>query len=138
MLYQLVYYSISESEVTQEVLSNILDSFRKNNLKKNVTGCLIYHNKVFLQLLEGEKNDVIELIEIIKKDKRHHNFTLIINENINKRMFPGWNMAFIKQNNKPENKNFIDSIDFFTDNIPKKTESIDLFWRMAKQIVTNN
>ena len=77
MLYQTVYYSISEEKVTEKLLSKILESSRINNLKRNITGCLLYNNKVFLQLLEGEKEDILELLDIIKKDDRHHNFTLI-------------------------------------------------------------
>lgn len=136
MIYQIVYYSISEFEVTDELLSEILESSRKNNLKKDITGCLLYHKKIFLQLLEGKKEDVLQLFEVIKKDKRHNNVTLIINEDVNERMFPGWNMAYNKSINKSEVESFVNSIDYFSENIPKKSESIDLFWRMARQIIT--
>ncbi|WP_373518739.1 BLUF domain-containing protein [Pricia sp.] len=36
-----------------------------------MTGCLIYYMGVFIQVLEGEKFNVLRLFKIIKKDKRH-------------------------------------------------------------------
>lgn len=136
MIQQIVYYSISETEITEQSISGILEPSRINNAKTNITGCLLYHKKVFLQLLEGEAEAIRKLYKIIQKDKRHSNVTLIIEENIKERTFPGWSMAFHEfQENKASLDKFVQSIDFFSKSIPKKTEAIDLFWRMAKQIV---
>lgn len=136
MIQQIVYYSISEEKNSDTTVAEILEQSRKNNSLKDITGCLLFHNNVFLQLLEGKKNDIKNLFKVIKKDKRHSNVTLIIEENISDRMFPGWSMAFQGlDTNKANLKKFIESVDFFSNNIPKKTEAIDLFWRMAKQIV---
>jgi hypothetical protein len=136
MIQQIVYYSISDTLIDEKTITDILEPSRVNNSKKNITGCLLYHDKVFLQLLEGEQKEVEKLYKTIKKDIRHSNVTLIIEEDINKRMFPGWSMAFHefdKSNSSLEK--FVNSIDFFSKSVPKKTEAIDLFWRMAKQIV---
>ncbi|WP_397446260.1 BLUF domain-containing protein [Polaribacter sp. R77954] len=136
MITQIVYYSISETEMNNVSISEILEPSRINNAKKGITGCLLYHNRVFLQLLEGEKETITDLYKIIQKDVRHSNVTLIIEESIDKRMYPGWSMAFHEfKNNSSNLDKFAQSIDFFSKNIPKKSEAIDLFWRMAKQIV---
>ena len=136
MLQQIVYYSISKKTITEKLILEILEPSHINNSKKNITGCLLYHNNVFLQLLEGNKNDLSELFETIKKDKRHSDITLIIEENIDKRMFSDWSMAFHKIGaSKTSVEKFKNSIGFFSKNIPQKTEALDLFWRMAKQIV---
>jgi hypothetical protein len=136
MMQQIVYYSISETEITAQSISDIIEPSRINNTKRNITGCLLYHKKVFLQLLEGDKEAVSKLYKTIKKDKRHSNVTLIIEEDIQERMFPDWNMAFYEfQKNKSSIDKFVQSVDFFSKSVPKNTEAIDLFWRMAKQIV---
>lgn len=136
MIQQIVYYSISEKVITEKTISEIVESSRINNAKKNITGCLLYHNKVFLQLLEGKSDIINKLFETIKKDDRHSNVTLIIEESIDKRMFPDWNMAFHQfEKNKSSLDKLIENIDFFSNNIPQKTEAIDLFWSMARQIV---
>jgi len=135
-MHQIVYYSISEKIITEKIISEIIETSRKNNSRKDITGCLLYYDNVFLQLLEGKKEAVKTLYETIKKDERHSNVTLIIEEDLNKKIFPNWSMALSNfENNKADMDKFIKSIDFFSSNVPKKTEAIDLFWRMAKQIV---
>lgn len=136
-LTQLVYYSISSIKITMEVIYDIREISIRNNSKKNITGCLLYHDNVFLQLLEGENENIDNLYESIQKDKRHSTVTLIMKENVKERMFPGWSMAFHEFNNGDSNANqFIKNIVFFSENSDKKTKSIGMFWRMAKQIVT--
>lgn len=132
----LVYYSIANTEITSEVISNIVETARTFNSKNNITGCLLYHKNIFLQLLEGEKEDVNNLFNTIKKDKRHTNITLIIEETISKRMFTDWSMAFHEIENKETDMHqAIKNIIFFSDNKDKESDAIDLFWNMAKQIV---
>lgn len=135
-MHQIVYYSISKKTITEKIISEIIETSRKNNSRKDITGCLLYYDNVFLQLLEGKKEAVKTLFETIKKDERHTNVTLIIEEDLNNKIFSNWSMALSNfENNKADINKFIKSIDFFSSNVPKKTEAIDLFWRMAKQIV---
>lgn len=136
MFQQIVYYSISKKTITEKLILEILDSSRNNNSKKNITGCLLYHNNIFLQLLEGKKNDIIDLFETIKNDHRHYEVTQIIEENTDERIFTDWSMAFHKVDDSESNiEKFKSSIGYFSKNVPQKTEALDLFWRMAKQIV---
>jgi predicted sulfurtransferase len=133
---ELVYYSISNTEQTSESMSNILAPSREFNSKNNITGCLLFHNKIFLQLLEGEKEAVQSLYKKIKNDNRHSNVTLIAEEDAKERMFPGWSMAFHELSSSDKNVNqFIKNIDFYSENSDKQTNAIDMFWSMAKQIV---
>lgn len=132
---QKVYYSISISEVTQEFINNILEHSRESNLKKNITGCLLYHNNVFLQLLEGEKDVVEKLYNVIKEDTRHKEVTEIYNQTIENRIFPSWSMAYHElDDNDTEVKKFIKSIQFFSQNNEKPTKAIEIFWKMARYV----
>lgn len=135
-LIQKVYYSISNFEASPEFIKNILEPARIANQKQDITGCLIYHNNVFLQLLEGDKNKVKNLFNIISKDSRHREVTLIFEENINERIFPSWSMAFHEfDDNNEEVKKFIKSVQFFSENNEKPSEAVEMFWNMAKHIV---
>lgn len=132
---ELVYYSISNNEINTNVINNILNTSRNYNKKNNITGCLLYHDKIFLQILEGEKDEVLKLYEKIKKDTRHQNVTLVIKENIVERLYSDWNMAYQELNDSHlKVKQFIKNIRFFSDNNEKQSEAIDIFWRMAKLI----
>lgn len=133
---ELVYYSNSKVDVTSEVLSNILTKSRTNNSKKHITGCLLYYNNVFLQLLEGEKEEVQNLFKIIEEDKRHSNVTLLLQEDVKERRFPKWSMAFKEYHSmKPSDKQIIKDIILISKNNKKETEVIKVFWDMVKQIV---
>lgn len=133
---ELVYYSFSEKEISSKIIDDILKTAHYFNSKKNITGCLLYHNKIFLQILEGDKKNVLNLFESIKNDSRHNNVTLIKTENVSHRMFPGFSMAFVElNNNEHKMTQFIKNIDFYTNNNDLQTDAIDIFLRMAKQIV---
>lgn len=133
---ELVYYSNSKVDVTSEVLSNILIKSRANNSKKHITGCLLYHNNVFLQLLEGEKEDVQNLYKIIEQDERHSNVTLLLQEDVKERRFPKWSMAFKEYHSiKSSDKHFIKEIILISKNNKKETKAINMFWNMVKKTV---
>ena len=55
-------------------------------------------NGIFLQVLEGEKEDVLKLYDIIKKDKRHHDLVLVTEGVSLKRMFDNWKMGYRDMN----------------------------------------
>lgn len=61
MLSQLVYLSIRNPDCSQELVSQILEVSQKNNSKTDITGALIYSQTKFLQVLEGEENQLIAL-----------------------------------------------------------------------------
>lgn len=72
----------------------MLSHARENNLLKGITGCLLYHRNEFLQLLEGDKNEITELYETIMLDSRHTHIETLKEMTISKPVFEDWNMAF--------------------------------------------
>lgn len=134
MLKQLVYYSIANQIISDKIIDDILETSRKYNSSKEITGCLLYYDNVFLQLLEGKQEDINALYKKIIKDQRHFNVTLVAEDFVEERIYPNWNMAYHKfRANQLAKEKFRQSVVFFT--IPKKSEAIDFFCHMAKQIV---
>ena len=135
---ELVYYSEASPNLTSEDISDILETARDFNSKNSITGCLLYHNSEFLQVLEGKKKIVLDLFTSIKKDKRHSSVTLIATDNINEKKFSDWSMTYHEFNsNEQEEKLFRDNFVAFSEIASKPTEAIDLFWTMAKHIAIN-
>jgi len=95
---------------TDEELEELLTIARQNNSKKNVTGLLIMKGRTFLQCLEGNKTDVDEIFEKIKKDERHDSIVELIEEDDGKRYFPNWWMGYknINHLNEVNSKRLID------------------------------
>ncbi len=97
MIFQLVYRSQSKGIPGDEELSKILKVSRINNLKSAITGLLIYREKYFLQVLEGEEADVRDTFARIQKDQRHVQLEVVMESTSKTRLFPKWSMGNIPQ-----------------------------------------
>ncbi|KOY51594.1 BLUF domain-containing protein [Polaribacter dokdonensis] len=94
--FQLSYYSEAAEGTTKKDLISILEASKKNNLEYGISGCLIYYKASFYQILEGPKNEILNLIEVIKKDSRNKNLNIIFQGMKSGRIFGEWNMALIQ------------------------------------------
>jgi uncharacterized membrane protein (DUF373 family) len=91
---RLTYASSAIADFSTEELLALLKTCRVNNATNNVTGILLHSHGTFLQVLEGTEADVDATFDIIKKDTRHKDVTLIEKLPITDRLFPYWNMGF--------------------------------------------
>jgi hypothetical protein len=102
MLFSLVYISKAVNTVQEEVLLDILNESHLWNRAHDVTGMLLYlrgpilaHKEGrFVQALEGPEEEVKKLFEMIRRDNRHGNITLLNEGMIKKRNFESWLMGF--------------------------------------------
>lgn len=83
---------IGKEEDINSVLDDIVRTSKNNNPEYGITGLLFYHNKRFIQVLEGERDALEGLMSILEKDNRHRNIQRIIDQQIKKRGFKDWNM----------------------------------------------
>ena len=104
-LHRLVYTSVRNTTCTDEEIDKIISSCKKNNPHRNITGILMYSKKRFIQYLEGSKDELTELYELIKTDTRHSGVMLRDISTIDERRFPSWHMGY---------KN-VDSVAYSTD-----------------------
>ena len=74
------------------VLEEILIKSRLNNPAIGVTGNLIYHSDLFLQLLEGPHLAVDKLYQTILADNRHADIVKLRDETFSRRLFASWAM----------------------------------------------
>jgi hypothetical protein len=92
MLVRLLYVS-RVVEPAAEATESILAQSRSHNPLCGITGILCYGGGIFLQALEGGRNQVNELYGHIQKDKRHKDVVLLDYEEIFERRFGGWTMG---------------------------------------------
>jgi len=93
-LIQVIYVSTARGELGEEELARILAVARERNARLGVTGILLYSDKTFFQVLEGEAAVVDELMLRIAGDDRHTDIVTIIREPIARRSFADWTMGF--------------------------------------------
>ncbi|EAY27047.1 BLUF domain-containing protein [Microscilla marina] len=93
MLSELLYISFRNSSCTSEEVEKILKQSIQNNGKKNITGVLLYSKVQFLQVLEGDNEQIVTLYDKIKTDSRHDKALMLSLKPIKERFFPSWQMA---------------------------------------------
>jgi hypothetical protein len=74
------------------MLAGILSAARRNNPKLGITGALVCRHDVYLQLIEGPSDAIAGLYARILKDDRHLDVRLLLEEDMNERLFPAWAM----------------------------------------------
>ncbi|RYZ97079.1 MAG: BLUF domain-containing protein [Sphingobacteriaceae bacterium] len=112
-MYNLVYISTAIKLMNEDELGEILVASRDNNFANDVTGLLLYSEGTFIQVLEGEQENVEKIYSKILKDLRHKNAIELATGNIAERNFPGWAMGFSSVNSEvlKEFKGYIDPSD---------------------------
>ena len=81
-LIQLAYVSTAVTFMPREELTGMLDQAREKNARLGITGMLLYKDKSFLQVLEGEPDAVHELYQRIQRDDRHEKVKTLFDENV--------------------------------------------------------
>jgi hypothetical protein len=99
-LHRLIYTSSRKATCDDGEIEKILNSCNKNNSSKDITGVLLHSEKRFLQYLEGDKSEIMQLFDTIKLDERHGGVNLRYFSPINERLFPSWHMGYKDVNKK--------------------------------------
>lgn len=94
MLVRLVYASRSSAPIDDDLVDAILTRSRTHNFEAGITGVLcVCHGDVFMQVLEGGRDEVNELYGKLVRDTRHTDVTLLDYAEIAERRFFGWRMG---------------------------------------------
>lgn len=138
-MYELAYSSTACTSIKCEHIYTILKVARNFNAQHEVTGCLIYHNHQFTQIIEGRKNVVQALYAKIKSDKRHSNVQLLYEGTKEQRTFTNWSMAFQKldqhQLQSIDEQLFAKNVILLSEFADKPTFTVKLFWNKVRQII---
>jgi len=94
-LAQLLYISDAIDRNTLDDLLEIQSVSIRNNARLNITGILFHAEGHFVQFLEGERSDILDLFEAICQDERHENVRLLYERPAKERLFEDWHMAML-------------------------------------------
>ncbi len=93
MLVRCLYASRAAVPLVAPVVDSILEQSRKNNPRQGITGMLCFFDDIFVQVLEGGRDEVCELFNAIVRDDRHLNVRILTYEEISERRFGNWTMG---------------------------------------------
>ncbi|KAF3996003.1 BLUF domain-containing protein [Glaciimonas immobilis] len=96
MLVRLIYASTAAELVNHELIEKILEVSRKNNIVNGVTGVLCYGDNIFVQALEGGREQINDLYGRLQRDTRHTKLVLLDYAEIQGRQYAGWTMSKIR------------------------------------------
>lgn len=93
-LCQLFY--LSRSLCSPGEVNHILVSARRHNLRRGVTGLMLFSGGHFAQLLEGPPEALRETMAAIDADTRHTAVTRLVEGRTAQRRFKDWSMALFE------------------------------------------
>jgi len=93
MLVRLLYASRAAAPADSAAVSAILQQSRRHNPPAGITGVLCHSERLFLQVLEGGREQVNHLYARIMADPRHTHVTLLHYAEISERRYAGWTMG---------------------------------------------
>ena len=138
-MYTLTYESVATKTLKSFEMEELLEKARENNMRDDITGCLIYYKGGFVQLLEGDKEKIEALYAKIEIDPRHKNVTIFSEDEISKRTFPNWGMAYypINENNtnQYEYEQFKRNLILLSDLVEPTNITSKQFWKKIKTMI---
>lgn len=92
-LYFLMYVSRSKVPMTEDELIEMMRPIQHHNRLNGISGCLIYQDGEFMQLLEGKQQELHALRDKIRADSRHEGFRIVAEGLLHRRVFNDWGMV---------------------------------------------
>jgi hypothetical protein len=93
-LYFYIYSSIPRRVLSQQEIQELLTLSRAENQKHQITGMLLLLNEMYVQLIEGAKDEIDQLYLKIRLDPRHMYVETLKEGWIAERYFADWQMGF--------------------------------------------
>ncbi len=99
MLVRLIYASRSAGPITDQVIEDVLITSQDNNSNAGITGVLcVCDGNIFMQALEGGRDEVNRLYGRVIHDTRHTDVMLLEYAEIAERSFTNWRMGRVDLN----------------------------------------
>ncbi len=97
-MHLIAYTSEMNPEIEDEdsIIQDIVEIAKKKNAETHITGVLFFQDRQFLQVIEGEEEDLRALMESISNDKRHQNIKILLDSEEKDRGFSAWKMDQIQ------------------------------------------
>ena len=90
----LIYRSSAVDHLREEDLDDILISARDRNEEHTITGCLHCEDGMFFQWIEGPAKSVRMIFDLIERDVRHYDVTVLGQGALAARRFQDWRMRY--------------------------------------------
>ena len=94
-VFQTFYVSRSTVPFDSASVQSILQISRRNNVRIDVTGCLLFSGRCFALVLEGDEEVVRSLVARVAKDSRHAELRFLSEVRRDEREYGDWSMGYL-------------------------------------------
>lgn len=94
-LHVVMYDSETAKLFEESEMNAIVTAAELYNSAHEITGVLLYADSKWTQILEGPKDELQDLMKRIKKDTRHRNLRVYLDEPLPARNFASWSMGSV-------------------------------------------
>jgi hypothetical protein len=95
-LKSLTYTSLARLDLSSRDLADIHEAARHLNALDGITGLLVFDGTRFLQIIEGSEEAIDNLVERLRRDRRHSAFEIRDERLVEERSFPDWSMELVR------------------------------------------
>jgi len=122
---------VSCEKTIHDDVQNIISTAKKHNKLNNITGALFYSDGFFLQIIEGDKDQLKSLMANIEKDPRHSNVEYLLDTEIESRSYQAWSMDSlqVKSGNVFNAETMRRLTDDFTHNFMPRTDMLIHYYK---------
>ena len=117
-LKSLTYTSLARLDLDASDLEAIHRSARELNALDGITGLLIFNGTHFLQIVEGSPRAIDDLVERLRRDRRHSGFEVRDERTVEQRSFPDWSMELVRVS-----ASYFDAKDTVADRLPGEVDA---------------
>ncbi|MFC7053516.1 BLUF domain-containing protein [Hansschlegelia quercus] len=97
-LHRIVFYSSNETKLTsssmRDFVRDVLDNCARLEAISGLTGALLFNERFFLQVMEGDKVAISEQMWKISQDERHSLMVILAAGAIPRRAFLTWTVGY--------------------------------------------
>ena len=115
-LKSLTYTSLARLDLEASDLEAIHRTAREVNALEGITGLLIFNGTHFLQIIEGAPNAIDDLVERLRRDRRHSGLEIRDQRGVQQRSFPDWSMELVRVS-----ASYFEARDTVSDRLPDAT-----------------
>lgn len=95
MRHAICYVSNAEENLSSEEIEALLNRSQEKNNTAGIKGLLLYAEGNFFQILEGEKNLVLEVFDKIREDSRHYGIIQVIGRDFERDSYDSYKVDFL-------------------------------------------
>lgn len=105
VILRLTYVSRYNTDNANIEVARILEQAQRNNERNGITGALVINDNYFLQVIEGARPVINNLLKKLIEDKRHYSLQIIECCEIEERRWNKWSMKYLTAND--QNKEYV-------------------------------